>query len=69
MNALSLTRCHDTACPVKEHCLRSPASGMPVRPETVWFAGSPRQLEGCALFEPDGVGGVVAFDEAVPGRR
>lgn len=54
--------CRDSQCPVKEHCLRSPVSGMPVRTNTCWFLGSPRQEEGCVLFEPDGVGGIVAFE-------
>lgn len=69
MQAINLTRCHDTVCPVKEHCLRSSASGLPVNELTVWFQGSPRLLEGCAVFEPDGVGGVVRFDERLTAAR
>lgn len=50
---IDLTMCSDTCCPVKEHCLRSPASGTTAHPHQAWYMGSPRTLAGCGHFEPE----------------
>lgn len=68
-----VTMCHDSCCPVREHCRRSAASGTVPDPHgrQSWFMASPRTLAGCGLFEPERSGVALPLhlaEFAMPGR-